>query len=149
MLNEALSSGLVPRALLAEAETPLAARFPEARLVTRGVLEAVCDTKTPQGMCAAFETAPAPAPCQTRRKRWWRSTACRTPATWAPSGARRTRRAWAALLLGANCADPYSPKVQRAAMGSGFRLPAIPRRPALRGACIPARARLDGGRLGA
>src|SRR5699024_10821545 len=39
MLNEALSSGLVPRALLAEAETPLAARFPEARLVTRGVLE--------------------------------------------------------------------------------------------------------------
>ena len=41
MLNEALSSGLTPRALLAEAETPLAARFPEARLVTRGVLEAV------------------------------------------------------------------------------------------------------------
>ena len=58
MLNEALSSGLVPRALLTEAETPLAARFPEARLVTRGVLEAVCDTKTPQGMCAAFELPP-------------------------------------------------------------------------------------------
>ena len=58
MLNEALSSGLTPRALLAEAETPLAARFPEARLVTRGVLEAVCDTKTPQGMCAAFELPP-------------------------------------------------------------------------------------------
>ena len=33
------------------------------------------------------------------------------------------------LLLGANCADPYSPKVQRAAMGSGFRLPAIPADP--------------------
>ena len=33
------------------------------------------------------------------------------------------------LLLGANCADPYNPKVQRAAMGSGFRLPAIPADP--------------------
>jgi TrmH family RNA methyltransferase len=27
------------------------------------------------------------------------------------------------LLLGAGCADPLSPKVQRSAMGSGFRLP--------------------------
>ena len=29
------------------------------------------------------------------------------------------------LLLGAGCADPLSPKVQRSAMGSGFRLPFI------------------------
>ena len=28
-----------------------------------------------------------------------------------------------AVLLGAGCADPLSPKVQRAAMGSGFRVP--------------------------
>ena len=42
MLMEALCSGLVPHALLSEEETALSARFPEARLVTRGVLEAVC-----------------------------------------------------------------------------------------------------------
>ena len=28
-----------------------------------------------------------------------------------------------AILLGGGCADPLSPKVQRAAMGSGFRVP--------------------------
>ena len=30
-----------------------------------------------------------------------------------------------ALLLGAGCADPWSPKVQRASMGSGFRVAAV------------------------
>ena len=128
MLNEALSSGLTPRALLAEAETPLAARFPEARLVTRGVLEAVCDTKTPQGMCAAFELPPPRTPSDAPR------TLVALDGVQDPGNVGTIwRTADAAglggLLLGANCADPYSPKVQRAAMGSGFRLPAIPADP--------------------
>ena len=30
-----------------------------------------------------------------------------------------------AVIFGEGCADAYSPKVQRAAMGSGFRVPAV------------------------
>ena len=55
MIQEALRSRLAPKVLLAQEPTELAARFPQARLVTRAVLEAVCDTKTPQGMCASFD----------------------------------------------------------------------------------------------
>ena len=148
MLNEALSSGLVPRALLTEAETPLAARFPEARLVTRGVLEAVCDTKTPQGMCAAFELPP-PRALSDAPRTLVALDGVQDPGNVGTIWRTADAAGFGGLLLGANCADLYSPKVQRAAMGSGFRLPAIPAEPALRGACGPARPRLDGGRLGA
>ena len=128
MLNEALSSGLVPRALLAEAETPLAARFPEARLVTRGVLEAVCDTKTPQGMCAAFELPP-PRALSDAPQTLVALDGVQDPGNVGTIWRTADAAGFGGLLLGANCADPYSPKVQRAAMGSGFRLPAIPAEP--------------------
>ena len=128
MLNEALSSGLVPRALLTEAETPLAARFPEARLVTRGVLEAVCDTKTPQGMCAAFELPP-PRALSDAPRTLVALDGVQDPGNVGTIWRTADAAGLGGLLLGANCADPYSPKVQRAAMGSGFRLPAIPAEP--------------------
>ena len=128
MLNEALSSGLVPRALLAETETPLAARFPEARLVTRGVLEAVCDTKTPQGMCAAFELPP-PCALSDAPQTLVALDGVQDPGNVGTIWRTADAAGFGGLLLGANCADPYSPKVQRAAMGSGFRLPAIPAEP--------------------
>ena len=122
MLNEALSSGLVPRALLTEAETPLAARFPEARLVTRGVLEAVCDTKTPQGMCAAFELPP-PRALSDAPRTLVALDGVQDPGNVGTIWRTADAAGFGGLLLGANCADPYSPKVQRAAMGSGFRVP--------------------------
>ena len=122
MLNEALSSGLTPRALLAEAETPLAARFPEARLVTRGVLEAVCDTKTPQGMCAAFELPP-PCALSDAPQTLVALDGVQDPGNVGTIWRTADAAGFGGLLLGANCADPYSPKVQRAAMGSSFRIP--------------------------
>ncbi|HIS04198.1 MAG TPA: RNA methyltransferase [Candidatus Pullichristensenella avicola] len=128
MLKEALSSGLVPRALLAQTETPLAARFPQARLVTRGVLEAVCDTKTPQGMCAAFEM-PAPRALQNAPRTLVALDGVQDPGNVGTIWRTADAAGLGGLLLGAGCADPYSPKVQRAAMGSGFRLPAIPADP--------------------
>lgn len=120
MLNEALSSLLVPRALLAEAETPLAARFPEARLVTRGVLEAVCDTKTPQGMCAAFELPPPRALSDAPR------TLVALDGVQDPGNVGTILRTADAfdcdgVFLVNACADPYSPKTARATMGAVFR----------------------------
>ena len=122
MLNEALSSGLVPRALLAEAETPLAARFPEARLVTRGVLEAVCDTKTPQGMCAAFELPP-PCALTDAPQTLVALDGVQDPGNVGTIWRTADAAGFGGVLLGAGCADPMSPKVLRSAMGSAFRVP--------------------------
>ena len=128
MLKEALASGLAPRTLLTEEETPLAARFPEARLVTRGVLEAVCDTKTPQGMCAAF-VLPATAGLENAPDILVALDGVQDPGNVGTIWRTADAAGFGGLLLGAGCADPYSPKVQRAAMGSGFRLPAIAAEP--------------------
>lgn len=128
MLREALGCGLAPRVLLTEAETPLAARFPEARLVTRAVLEAVCDTKTPQGMCASFDLPGARA-LEDAPQTLVALDGVQDPGNVGTIWRTADAAGFGGLLLGANCADQYSPKVQRAAMGSGFRLPAIPAEP--------------------
>ncbi len=56
MIEEARNAGLRALCLLAVEELrEFAAGFDRAALVPDFVLEAVCDTKTPQGACAAFE----------------------------------------------------------------------------------------------
>ena len=121
MLREALGCGLAPR-------VPLAARFPEARLVTRAVLEAVCDTKTPQGMCASFDLPGARA-LEDAPQTLVALDGVQDPGNVGTIWRTADAAGFGGLLLGASCADQYSPKVQRAAMGSGFRLPAIPAEP--------------------
>ena len=128
MLREALSSGLVPRALLSEAETELAACFPEAHIVPRSILEAVCDTRTPQPVCAAFEI-PASTPLADAPDRLAALDGVQDPGNVGTIWRTADAAGFQALLLGEGCADAFSPKVQRAAMGSGFRLPAIPAEP--------------------
>ena len=126
MLGEALSAGLQPETVLVEAESglvPFALSLgAEVVVVPRSLIEAVCGTKTPQGICAAV-----PLPVSRGRAEDMSllvaldgvqdpgnvGTICRTADAAGFDG----------LLLGRLCADPYSPKVQRAAMGSGFRMP--------------------------
>ena len=96
--------------------------------MTRGVLEAVCDTKTPQGMCAAFELPP-PCALSDAPQTLVALDGVQDPGNVGTIWRTADAAGLGGLLLGANCADPYSPKVQRAAMGSGFRLPAIPADP--------------------
>ena len=59
MIREALSCGLKLRELAAEEAHADFARevCGNARgfIVTRSLLETICDTRTPQGVCAAFE----------------------------------------------------------------------------------------------
>ena len=128
MIQEALRSRLAPKVLLAQEPTELAARFPQARLVTRAVLEAVCDTKTPQGMCAAFEL-PARVSLSNAPDVLVALDGVQDPGNVGTIWRTADAAGFGGMLLGAGCADPYSPKVQRAAMGSGFRLPAIAAEP--------------------
>ena len=75
------------------------------------------------GRVRVLHRAPAAFCRRAGRAPSWRWTACRIPATWAPSGARADAAGFPGLLLGEGSADPLSPKVLRAAMGSGFRVP--------------------------
>ena len=127
MIREALGCGLQIFDLLAverceDFAREMAARGARAFSVPENVLEAVCETRTPQGVCASFS--------QPRRL-----TARELPdvvvaldgvqdpgnvgTIWRTADAAGIQ----ALVLGEGSADPMSPKVLRAAMGSGFRLP--------------------------
>ena len=133
LLREALACGLAPGAALLEAGREgefyelarlLAAAGAQVHFAPRHVLEAVCDTKTPQGACCAFALPPgwdlAVAPDRIAALDGVQDPG-NLGAIWRTADA----AGFGALLLGAGCADRYGPKAQRAAMGSGFRLPSL------------------------
>lgn len=119
LIREALEAGLVLRHLLSDAPTE---EFADATPVSRAVLEAVCDTRTPQGVCAAFEMPPARALSRTP-DRIVALDGVQDPGNVGTILRTADAAGFQGVLLGDGCADPYSPKVQRAAMGSGFRMP--------------------------
>jgi TrmH family RNA methyltransferase len=91
--------------------------------VSRGVLESLCESRTPQGVVAVVETPPLTPP-----------QICPAGLVVALDGVQdpgnvgtilRTADAFGAvgILLSPECADPYAPKTLRAAMGSTYHLP--------------------------
>ena len=127
MIREALSCGLRLREAAAddgaaEFAGELAAAGHPVSLVPRNILESICETRTPQGVCAAFE-APAPVPVEKLPERIVALDGVQDPGNLGTIWRTADAAGFGALLLGAGCADPLSPKVQRAAMGSGFRVP--------------------------
>ena len=130
MIREALKCGLVLKDVLCvERKADFAAGLSsEAILVPEEVMQAVCDTRTPQGVCASFQ-APAPRKAEELPNPVVALDGVQDPGNAGTIWRTADAAGFGGLLLGANCADPYSPKVQRAAMGSGFRLPAIPAEP--------------------
>ena len=127
MLREALKCGLRARDVLAEeAYLPLAGELEAAGarcfVVPRSLLEAVSDTRTPQGVCASFDL-PAPLPLDKIPRRVVALDGVQDPGNVGTIWRTADAAGFQGLLLGAGCADPLSPKVQRSAMGSGFRLP--------------------------
>ena len=124
MIREALSCGLTIRDVLTlEAH----ARFSEtldARsfIVPEGLMQAVCDTKSPQGVCASFDL-PVPVPLENAADRVVALDGVQDPGNLGTIWRTADAAGFGGILLGALCADPLSPKVQRAAMGSGFRVP--------------------------
>jgi len=117
MIEEAKKCGLVMREMLSEEPKD------GAIWVTREVMQAVCDTKSPQGVCAAFEM-----PDRSRAPLGDRLVALdgvQDPGNVGTILRTADAAGLTGALLGDGCADAYSPKVMRSAMGSGFRLPFI------------------------
>lgn len=130
MIREALKCGLmIGEAAADEAHEAFAAEL-EARgarvfLVPRGILESVCETQTPQGVCASFEM-PKPLPEENLPDRIVALDGVQDPGNVGTIWRTADAAGFQAMLVGAGSADVLSPKVQRAAMGSGFRIPFIP-----------------------
>ena len=127
MIAEALKCGLAIRDALADESRADAAAALEASgarvfLAPRSLLESVCDTKTPQGICASFDL-PRPLPMGSAPARIVALDGTQDPGNVGTIWRTADAAGFQALLFGAGCADPLSPKVQRAAMGSGFRVP--------------------------
>ncbi|MDO4548515.1 MAG: RNA methyltransferase [Clostridia bacterium] len=129
MLAEAVDCGLKPVYVLAKAEkieglSPLFAGTQASIYeVSENALAAVCDTVTPQGCAAAFVI---PDDMDDDIASWpGRIVALdgvQDPGNVGTIWRTADAAGFEAIIAGADCADLYSPKVQRAAMGSGFRL---------------------------
>ena len=126
MIREALSSGLRPIAALSEEELPLLAelRGADVKLCSRSVLKKVCDTKTPQGVCAAFEI-PRAAAIPEGASCLLALDGVQDPGNVGTILRTADAAGFEGVLMSARTADIYSPKVQRSAMGSGFRVSCV------------------------
>ena len=127
MIGEALGCGLAIHEVIAdedhaEAAARLEAQGAKVYLAPRSLLEAVCDTKTPQGICAAFDQ-PLPLPISEAPNRVVALDGTQDPGNVGTIWRTADAAGFQGVLFGEGCADPLSPKVQRAAMGSGFRVP--------------------------
>lgn len=131
LMREAALAGLAPSDVLIESEQ--ATKFESLAsemerfgahvyLAPRHVLEAACDTKTPQGACGAF-TLPVPFPLEGAPTRLVALDGVQDPGNVGTIWRTADAAGLNGMLLAASGADPFSPKVQRSAMGSGFRVP--------------------------
>ncbi len=124
MIREALACGLVPREAVGTREKlAFLESLPcRAHVVPEGILEAISDTKSPQGACVAFE-APSPIALDGTPDRVVALDGVQDPGNVGTIWRTADAAGFQAILFGEGCADATSPKVLRAAMGSGFRLP--------------------------
>lgn len=124
MIQEALKCGLKMHTIIAtEKRMDFALGITsEAIQVTDSVMQAACDTKTPQGVCAVFDM-PVPLEISALPDRIVALDGVQDPGNVGTIWRTADAAGFQAMLLGAGSADPMSPKVQRSAMGSGFRVP--------------------------
>lgn len=128
MIREALKCGLTPADALFENESGLIKELEKAgasvHFAARSALEAACDTKTPQGCVCAF-TIPRKTTLPENALKIVALDAVQDPGNVGTIWRTADAAGFDAVIFGDGCADAYSPKVQRAAMGSGFRVPAV------------------------
>lgn len=129
LVFDALSSGIEAEYVLAEEGSSAQARLiAEGRSyipVTRAVLEAVSDTKTPQGIAAACRTPDLAPPEDGNYPTGLIVCLDRLQDPGNLGTILRTADAMGAgaLLLSPGCTDPFSPKALRSAMGSTYHIP--------------------------
>ena len=119
---EALESGFEAEAVLLDADRPVPADIPGGLPLVRlpaHVLAAVCDTKTPQGIAAVMRMRPRPV----TGRRLAVLDGVQDPGNVGTIIRTADAAGLDGVILSADCADPYGPKVLRATMGSVFHLP--------------------------
>ena len=119
---EALSGGFPVDTLLLDADRPLPDNLPPdvpVTLLPAHVLAAVCDTKTPQGIAAVMRMREVPV----TGRRLVALDGVQDPGNVGTIIRTADAAGLDGVLLSADCADPYGPKVLRATMGSVFHLP--------------------------
>ncbi|MGN0801897.1 MAG: TrmH family RNA methyltransferase, partial [Candidatus Faecivicinus sp.] len=117
MIREALSCGLRIYELLAEERCELlaqemAAQGARAFIVPRSILETVCETRTPQGVCASF-SRPVELPVEALPEVVVALDGVQDPGNVGTIWRTADAAGFQALLLGEGSADPLSPKVLR------------------------------------
>ncbi len=130
LMREAVAAGLgVYEVLIAREQAhrfdalaqEMASAGAQVYLVPEHVLGAVCDTKTPQGACGAFDL-PGMIDLTQAPSRLIALDNVQDPGNVGTIWRTCDAAGLGGMLLAPQCADVYSPKVQRAAMGSGFRV---------------------------
>ena len=117
-VEEALASGFAIDTLLVTAGEAPAADCPVC-LLAEHVMAAVCDTKTPQGVAAVVRMRET----QADGLRLVALDGVQDPGNVGTIIRTADAAGFDGVLLSQTCADPFSPKVLRATMGSVFHLP--------------------------
>ena len=104
----------------------MAAAGAETLLLPRHVLEALCETKTPQGIVAAVALpAPGLGDPAALGERLVALDGVQDPGNVGAILRTADAAGFQGLLLGCGCADAYGAKALRASMGSIFRVPVV------------------------
>ena len=122
LVSDAIASGAAVKTVFALESVPPFDGI-ETIPVSESVLDALCTAKTPQRMCAVVETPPCACPERYPDGLWVALDRLQDPGNLGTII--RTADALGArgVLLSPDCADPFSPKALRAAMGSTYHLP--------------------------
>ncbi len=124
VLTEALHAGAAVREVFVE-EGHVWPEPQDARVytVTRSVMESLCDTVTPQWVCATVETPACDLPETFPVGMIVALERVQDPGNLGTIVRTADAMGAAGVLLSDGCADPYAPKTLRAAMGSTYHLP--------------------------
>ena len=128
VLREAVISGMVIKEGFIEEghelyEAVITGSGASLYTVNRSVMESICDTKTPQWVCATVETPSNILPDHPEPGLYVALDTVQDPGNMGTI--LRTADAMGAkgVILSPGCADPYAPKSIRSAMGSTYHLP--------------------------